>query len=238
LLVNLRNRTTLFWNFAFPLGLMVIYGMIWGNESFGAVNAVAWLAVGVAVLNIMSSGFVGDASWLTHMRDQGILQRVRATPLPTIQLVGAYTLVRLILISGQTAAILALAVVGFGAYFDPGGLALAGVSVLFGATVFVSMGQAIAAIAPSASAATAIGQAAYFPLMFLSNLFLPADQLPNWLAELSHWLPAAMLVDLIRPLLLPIPSAQALWFNLIGLMLYGTLSILIATRYFRWQPRV
>jgi ABC-type multidrug transport system permease subunit len=74
--------------------------------------------------------------------------------------------------------------------------------------------------------------------MFLSNLFLPADQLPHWLAELSHWLPAAMLVDLIRPLLLPIPGAQALWFNLIGLMLYGALSILIATRYFRWQPRV
>jgi ABC-2 type transport system permease protein len=234
LLVSLRDRTTILWNLAFPLGLLVIYGMIWGDTP----TTVAWLAVGVAVLNVMASGFMGDVAWLTNMRDQGVLQRVRATPLPTIELVGAYTLVRLILISGQTAAIMALAVLGFGARFEPGGLALAGVAALFGATVFVSLGQAIAASAPSAGAAAAIGQAAYFPLMFLSNLFLPADQLPNWLAEVSHWLPAAMLVDVIRPLLLPIPSAQALWFNLIGLILYGAVGLLIATRYFRWQPRV
>jgi ABC-2 type transport system permease protein len=237
LLVSLRDRTTIFWNFAFPLGLLIIYGMIWGDASFSAIDAVAWLTVGVAVLNMMSSGLMGDAAWLTNMRDQGILQRVRATPLPTIQLVGAYTLVRLILVSGQTAAIMALAMLGFGARFDPGGLALAGGVALFGATVFVSLGQALAAIAPSAGAAAAIGQAVSFPLMFLSNLFLPVDQLPNWLAEVSRWLPTAMLVDMLRPLLLPVPGAQAAWFNLIGLLLYGVGGVLIATRFFRWQPR-
>lgn len=238
LLVSLRDRTTVFWNFAFPLGLLIIYGMIWGDAAMNTVNAVAWLAVGVAVLNMMSSGLMGDAAWLTHMRDQGILQRVRATPLPTMELVGAYTVVRLLMISGQTAAIIALAVFGFGARFDLGGFVLAGGVALYGALVFVSLGQAIAAVAPSAGAAAAIGQAVSFPLMFLSNLFLPVDQLPVWLADVSRWLPTAMLVDLIRPLLLPIPGAQAAWFNLCGLLLYGALGLLIATRLFRWQPRV
>jgi ABC-2 type transport system permease protein len=93
LLVSLRDRTTILWNLAFPLGLLVIYGMIWGDTP----TTVAWLAVGVAVLNVMASGFMGDVAWLTNMRDQGVLQRVRATPLPTIELVGAYMLVRLIL---------------------------------------------------------------------------------------------------------------------------------------------
>lgn len=73
LLINLRNRTTLFWNFAFPLGLMALYGLIMGEGQADRPTMIAWLAVGIVVLNLMSSGFVGDAAWLTNMRDQGVL---------------------------------------------------------------------------------------------------------------------------------------------------------------------
>jgi hypothetical protein len=46
-----------------------------------------------------------------------------------------------------------------------------------------------------------------------------------------------MLVDLVRPALVPVPPAQAAWLNALGLLLYGALGLLIAARLFRWEPR-
>jgi ABC-2 type transport system permease protein len=235
--IHLRNRTALFWNFAFPIGLIALYGTLWGGEDFGGVGAITWLAVGVVVLNIMSSGFIADASWLTTIREQGILMRVQATPLPTPILVTAYVLVRLLLVLLQAAAIIAVAALGFGAQFSLLGLAAALGIGAFGAAVFIALGQAIAAIAPTGGAAAAIGQALYFPLMFVSNLFVPTEGLPGWIVSISRWTPAYMLVDLMRPAMVPVPAGQPLWVNLAGLAIYGALGMGLASWLFRWEPR-
>lgn len=236
MLVNLRNSTTLFWNFAFPIGLLVIYGLVFGQQGPRG-EVVAWLAVGVVALNMMSGGLVGDSAWLTSMREQGILQRVHATPLPPLALVGAYLIVRLGLAVAQSAAILAVAALAFGARFTPAGLAGALGAGLLGATVFIALGQALAAIAPSASAALALAQALNFPLMFISNLFIPAEQLPPWLAAAGGWTPAFALVDVLRPLLVAAPALQAAWLNLAILALYGAAALALAGLCFRWEPR-
>lgn len=233
LLINLRNRTALFWNLAFPIGLLLINGLILADSP----EAAAWLAVGVVTLNIMSSGLIGDSAWLTNMRDQGILQRMRAAPLPPALLVAAYGLVRLALILAQSAAIVAVAILALEARFTWEGLASGLLWVALGAAVFIMLGQALAGVAPSASAALVIGQAVYFPLMFVSNLFLPSEMLPAWLLELSRWSPALMLVDLVRPALAPVTPLQAAWVNAIGLLLYGALGLAVAARCFRWEPR-
>src|SRR5262245_54740193 len=124
-LMNLRNRTTLFWNFAFPIGLILLYGAIWGGQNFGPINAISWLTAGVVVLNIMSSGLLGDSTRLTNLRERGILRRVQATPLPTWQLIAAYILTRLVMVLAQGAAIIAVAALVFKAQFSWEGLATA-----------------------------------------------------------------------------------------------------------------
>jgi hypothetical protein len=59
---------------------------------------------------------------------------------------------------------------------------------------------------------------------FVSNLFLPIEQLPSWPIRISQWTPATMLVDLIRP-------------ALVGLASYGFASLYLAARLFRWEPK-
>jgi hypothetical protein len=44
-----------------------------------------------------------------------------------------------------------------------------------------------------------------------------------------------MLVDLIRPLLLPIPAAQTTLVNSMGLLCYGAVALVLAGRLFRWE---
>ncbi|HNP74413.1 MAG TPA: ABC transporter permease [Kouleothrix sp.] len=230
MLMNLRNRTALFWNFAFPIGLILLYGVIWREQ-------IAWLTVGIVVLNLMSSGLLGDSSRLATLRERGVLWRVHATPLPAWQLIAAYVLARLVLVLGQSAVIVLTAVLVYGASFTWAGLAMALPYALAGGLVFLVIGQLISAVAPTGGAAGAIGQALYFPLMFVSNLFMPLELLPRWLSNISIWTPATMLVDLIRPRMLPIPAAQAPLVDLLGLLCYGAVALVLAGRLFRWEQR-
>ena len=230
LLINIRNRTTLFWNFFFPIGLILLYGVIWPDM-------IAWLTTGIVVLNLMSSGILGDAGQMTSMRDRGILRRVQATPLPAWQLIVSYILTRLLLLILQSVAIVATAVLVYGAQFTWAGLVAALPLALVGGLVFLLIGQMVSAVAPSSGAANAIGQAIYFPLMFVSNLFLPIELLPGWLANITRWSPAAMLVDMLRPALVPVPAGQSALVNAIGLAIYGALALALAARFVRWESK-
>jgi ABC-2 type transport system permease protein len=230
LLMNLRNRSTLFWNFVFPIGLIALYGIIWPQ-------AISWLTAGIVVLNIMSSGLLGDSSRLTNLRERGILRRVQATPIPTWQFIGAYIMTRLLLVLAQSAAIVGTAVLLYGAEFTWGGLTAALPLALAGGLVFLTIGQLISAIAPTSGAAGAIGQVIYFPLMFVSNLFVPNDQLPRWLVDIARWTPATMLVDMVRPALVPVPAAQPALINLAGLAVYGIVALILAAKLFSWEPQ-
>lgn len=236
LLMELRHPSVLFWNFAFPVGLLLLNSLIFAGQGPERGAAVAWLTAGIVVLNIMSGAFLGDAGWLVSVREQGILQRVQASPLPPAVLILAYTGVRLLLVLLQSALITAVAVVALGARFAPAAVLLAGVVALAGALAFVLLGQAIAALAPGAGAASAVGNVIYFPLMFISNLFLPTAMLPGWLADAARWTPAFMLVDLVRPALTGAGAVQATALNLAGLTLFGLLGLLVAARWFRWEP--
>lgn len=236
LTIELRHPAVLFWNFAFPVGVLLINVAVFGARHGEPGAAAAWLAVGIIVLNIMAGALLGDAARLVQVREQGILQRVQASPLPARTLVLAYTAVRLLLVLIQAALILAVAALALGARFEPAALLGAAPLALAGALAFILIGQALAAVAPSVGAANAVGQALYFPLMFISNLFLPAELLPGWVAAVARWTPAYMLVDLLRPAVVDVPAQQAGLLNLLGLALFGAAGLVIAARHFRWEP--
>lgn len=236
MLINLRHPSVLFWNFAFPVGILLLNSTIWGASDQQPGTTAAWLTAGVVVLNIMAAAFVGDTAWLVNVRDQGILQRIQASPLPAWALVLSYTVVRLGLVLLQAALVVAVAAVALGAQFSAGGLLAAAGLALAGALAFVLMGQALAAVMPGAGAAAAVGQVIYFPLMFISNLFIPVEVLPEWLAAAARWTPAFMLVDLMRPAMVDVPPLQAGAVNLIGLACFGAAGLAVAARFFRWEP--
>jgi ABC-2 type transport system permease protein len=238
LAINLHSRATLAWGFAFPIGLTVLYGFIMSGVEAGGSEGLTWIVVGLVALNIMAGGMLGEAGLLTEMREAGLLQRLYATPLPAWQLVSAHILVRMALLIVQCATILAVARFGFGAQF--GGVALvAGLLVAAAGTlVFFALGQAIGAVAPTRQAAFAIGQAIYFPLMFVSNLFIQNDVLPAWINQVARFTPAYLLVDVLRPAFVPgFDPTQPFWLDSLGLALYGAFGMLLVARFFQWEPR-
>ena len=65
------------------------------------------------------------------------------------------------------------------------------------------------------------------PMMFLSGVFFPLDQLPDWVHWLAAWLPLTQVVELVRPLFLDHWPAHP-WRHLGVLALYAGVSFQIA----------
>ena len=229
-LIHLRNSTVLFWNFAFPVFLMLIYGAIMRNY-------IAWMTPGVIVLNALSFGLVSSSAVLVEMREKGILRRLRATPLPANQLLGAYLIVNLLLGLGQGAIILLAAALLYQVPLTAAGLALGAPMIIAGALTFLALGQIVSGLAKKAGAATAMGMTIYFGLMFVSDMIFPLSQLPEWLQKVVPYLPSYMVTQLVRsPLIEGVVDPRWLA-HLAGLAVYAAAASLIAGRVFQWDPR-
>ena len=68
--MHLRNGSVLFWNFAFPVLLMFIYGLIMSQY-------MNYMTPGVIVLNTLSFGLVGSSTMMLEMREKGVLRRLQ-----------------------------------------------------------------------------------------------------------------------------------------------------------------
>jgi lipooligosaccharide transport system permease protein len=75
------------------------------------------------------------------------------------------------------------------------------------------------------------------PMVFLSGIFFPLDQLPGWLRAVAQWLPLSAMVDAVRPLILGrMPEHLLLDLLLLvvdGVVCYYAASILTRKRLLR-----
>jgi lipooligosaccharide transport system permease protein len=65
------------------------------------------------------------------------------------------------------------------------------------------------------------------PMVFLSGVFFPREQLPGWLQAIAQWLPLGAAIDLVRPLFLGLMPA-APWRNLAVLLVFAVGSFWLA----------
>ncbi|MCU0493490.1 MAG: ABC transporter permease [Chloroflexaceae bacterium] len=235
LVMMLRDQASFIGTLLIPIVLLLVLGAVNTDARVGAISIAAWLTVGVLVQGMLAGAVDGDMAWLTMTRDRGILWRVRASPLPPATLLLAYTSARLVLVLLKALLIVGTGMLVFGVRLEWSGVLPALGLVLLGGAVFLALGQAVAAAAPSASAASVIANLIFFPLIFTSNLFIAG--LPAWVENITRWNPAYMLVDLLRPALLGMEASQAAWINLTGLLLYGVAGIILAVTFFQWEPK-
>lgn len=229
-LMHLRNGFVLFWNFAFPVLLMLIYGVVMSQY-------MDYMTPGVIVLNALSFGLVGSSNMMLEMREKGVLRRLQASPLPAGQLIGSYLLVNLLIGILQSTLIIIAGVLLYKVPVSALSLALAYPMILAGLLAFMALGGIISGVAAKAGTATAVGMTIYSSLMFISDMVFPLDMLPNWLRNVVPYLPAYPVVQLVRSALLEATLDPKWLTHLFLLVAYGLGATFIAARLFRWEPK-
>lgn len=235
LLVHLRDRTLLFWNLAFPVFLLVIYGAIFGGDDL--VGFMTWMMPGVLTGNLMAFGLIGSSSAMSELRVKGVLRRLQASPVPATALVGAYVLANLFMALATAIVVMLVGVLAYGVTIQPINFLLTLPMIVVTVLAAVALGQVISGIAPRAGAAVAIGQLFYFGQMFITDLFMPIRQMPDWVQTVGPWLPGYAMAQLVRPALADGMLATDWPRHLLILTAYTAVALVFAARLFKWEVK-
>lgn len=234
-LMHIRERSTLFWNFGFPVFLLIIYGAIFGEGDL--TSFMTWMVPGVIAINTLAFGLISSSTLMVEMRRKGVLRRLQASPTPTAQLIGAYLLVNVGIGLLQAILVIAFAVVVYKVNISPLGFVQALSMIAISVVMSVALGQVVSGIVPTIGAAVAIGQLLYFGQMFISDAIMPINMMPAWVQQVSPWLPGYAIAQLIRPPLQAGIFSPELGVNLLKTALYLLIGLALAALTFRWEAR-
>lgn len=233
-----RNPESAFFNFAMPLGVLAIFGATISNDRVPGrtdVDVLTLFVPGILGFAVVVVAYGNLAATVALQRADGVLKRLRATPLrPSLYLGGQLisVLVTTLLISLAT---IALGAVAFGALPRAAAVPqLVGVLAL-GIACFAALGIAVTALIPTADAAGAITNGTYLPLAMVSGMFSVSLQLPHALDIAVGLFPLKALADGLRSAYDPAVHGAPIG-NAVVLGAWTLVGVALARRYFRWDP--
>jgi ABC-2 type transport system permease protein len=227
-----RNPSAAFFNFALPLVFLGLFGAIFS----GSQDDLDVIVPGIAGMSIVSTTFVALAMNVVALREQGILKRLRGTPLPS----GAYlTAVGMHAITNTVVQLTLITVAGrvlFGTGWPPDLFELA-VFTAAGVVCFASLGVALAHAIPNFDAAPAYTNAVFLPLIVVSGVFYDADNAPAFLHDLAVALPLTHLIDGLSGAMVTGKPLVDNLSHLAVIALWAVVGIALAIRGFSWDAR-
>jgi ABC-2 type transport system permease protein len=238
-----RNPAAAFFTFAFPLLFLVLFNLLFGHEQlkdyFGhTVNQSTFYVPAIAAFSVITASFTNLAMNVTFAREQGILKRKRGTPMPPLAYLGAK-----IAHAALMAVLLVVIIAGFGKAFysvtlPTHTLPAFVITVVIGALSFCAMGLAITAVVPNAEAAPAIVNGIIFPLLFISDIFIPLNHAPAWLTTVARIFPIWHFSEAMQHAFNPFAKGSGFQGkDLLIVAIWGAGSLLLAARFFRWEPK-
>ncbi|MEA2460860.1 MAG: type transport system permease protein [Actinomycetota bacterium] len=228
-----RNPAAAFFTFVFPLMFLVIFNLLFGENSNFYVPAIA-------AFSVITACYTNVAMSISFSRDQGVLKRKRGTPLPGWAFLGGR-----VIHSTLIAVLLVAIVTVFGAVFynvdiPTSTLPAFLVTLIVGAAAFSALGLAITSIVPNADAAPAVINATILPLLFISDIFIPLDDAPGWLLRFADFFPIRHYSTAMQAAFNPDAFHTSSGFEGTELAIvaaWGVIGIILAIRFFSWEPR-
>ncbi len=232
LLMLARNRRARFFTLVFPVLFLVIF-----NGVFGGLGPRFYLG-GIVTLSVVSACYATLVIGVTAQREQGVLKRRRATPVPAPVLILGQSLATVAMSLITTAVLLAITRAAYGVGLPAGTLAAVLLTVVCGSLAFCCLAYAAVTLIDSADAAQPFVQLTILPLYFVSGVWFPTRDLPEWLRRVGELFPIEHLATAFHRALAHADIATALApGDLLTLAAWGAASALFASRRFGWLPR-
>lgn len=225
-----RNPSAAFFNFLLPLLLLVLVASVYAGDS----EELDVLIPGIAGMAIMATTFSALAFNVTFLREQGILKRIRGTPIPAPAYLGGLLGSAVVNAVLQVLIIVAIGNLVYGVSWPQDPLSLALFTVA-GVVAFASLGIAFSHAIPNFDAAAAYVNVVFLPLIFISGVFYSADSLPPVLEAAADALPLKHVIDGLSG---AIVTGGGVIDNLVALAVivaWGAAGIVLAVRFFRWE---
>ena len=195
---------------------------------------VDWLIPGVLGMNVMFSALFGVGFVIVRYRKNGVLKRLKATPVSAFEFLSAQIVSRLWLIVLFTVAVYVGTdlFVGFRMYGSYLNLLLV---LVVGAFSLISLGLIIAARMTSEETANGLLNLLSWPMMLLSGVWFSLEGSPVLVQQAALLLPLTHMIDAARLVMIDGAGFLDIAHHLLAMLAMTALFMTIGARTFRWE---
>jgi ABC-2 type transport system permease protein len=235
----LRNRQARFFTLVLPLLFLVIFVGVFGNDTVQktGVKASTYYVPGISALGLIAASFVNLVISITAQREDGILKRRRATPVPAWVLIAGRALTAIAVSLVVMTVLLAVGRFAYGVHLPTSTIPAIAISAIVGSITFCVLGYAFSTAIHSEDAAQPMVQAVMLPLYFISGVFIPNVNLPSWMRHVAELFPVQHLADALHHAYDPATHGVGLvGSDLAVLGAWAAVGLVVALRRFSWTP--
>ena len=238
----LRNPRVTFFTFAFPLMFLLIFGGLNGDAEVpgpagGDVPFAQFYTPAIGVFGLTLACYSNVIFGLSTSRDEGLLKRVRGTPLPMPIYLAAWLTGAALVGVLSVVLMFAVAVPLFGVDIYPANLPAAAVTLALSAASLAALGLAVATLVRNADQAGPVAQLTLLPISFVSGIFFPIEGAPDAVVAIAHAFPLYWIADAFGACFAPQTTGGG-WApeNLAVIALWGVAGLVVASRRFQTEP--
>jgi ABC-2 type transport system permease protein len=227
-----RNPSAAFFNFVLPLLFLVLFGSIFSGHQ----KDLDIVIPGIAGMNVMATTFNALAMNLTFLREQGVLKRMRGTPLSSGSFLAGVLGNAVLNATIQVAIVVVAGRLFFGLPWPQEWAALV-VFVLLGVTAFAALGVAFSHVIPNFDSAPAYTNFVFLPSIFIGGVFFDPAHSTKVLTDIARVLPISHLVEGLRGAMISGSGLGHHVGDLAVVVLWGAVGLIFAVRGFSWESR-
>jgi ABC-2 type transport system permease protein len=202
-------------------------GVVSGNPSY-----FDFIAPGIIAMTVMMSVMTGLPVAISQEKEIGTMDGMMVAPINRLSIILGKTLGQVARGLIQGVIILVLAVGLFGVTIHGNILLVFGL-LLLGIFSFVGLGIVITSFTKDQETAQMLMMTLMFPMMFLSGVFFPIQQMPWYMQGVSKFLPLTYAADALRKVMVLGADIPAISPELIILITFGVVMTAIALPVFR-----
>jgi ABC-2 type transport system permease protein len=202
-------------------------GVVSGNPSY-----FDFIAPGIMALTVMMSVMTGLPVAISQEKEIGTMDGMMVAPINRLSILLGKTIAQTVRGLIQGVIILLLAVGLFGVTIQ-GNILLVFALLLLGVFSFVGLGIVITSFTKDQETAQMLMMTLMFPMMFLSGVFFPIQQMPWYMQDISKVLPLTYASGALRKVMVLGAGIPQISTELIILIAFGIVMIAIALPVFR-----
>jgi ABC-2 type transport system permease protein len=236
----IRTPRAAFFTLVFPLILLVLLdstnsGSVTADG--GKVDFAQYFTPSLAIFGLSFACYTSLIFAIPRARERGILKRVRGTPVQPSVYLASLIAVALLAGVGSVVVLVVLGVAKFGVHLYPSLLPAALVAIVAGGLCLCALGLAVSSFVGSAEIAPVVANITLLPLTFISGVFAPQHDAPQWLTSVASFFPLRHLVDAFTATFSPHTTGGGFApHDLAVLIAWMIVGAIVAVRRFRWEP--
>ena len=214
------------------VAIMKPYSVRFGGIVPGKPNYFQFVAPGIMSMTVMMSLMTGLPHAISYEKDIGTLDGMLVAPINRLSIILGKVMAQTVRGMVQGFIILGLAMGLFGVVIY-GSFLLVILLILLIVFSFVGLGILITSFTENEETAGMVMMTLMFPMMFMSGVFFPVNQMPGFMQTVAHALPLTYASQAMRKVMLLGAGVPAITTEIVILAVFGGVMLAVAVPLFK-----